>query len=184
MPVKDPNYNPWWARVVFDEYCAHYISMTPEEKAKDVEQSINDVLKKNDKGNSFGAKMVAWALGRMEANRTARAPGGAKGGRPRKNPEQPTRDGAAGSATTQQTDPKLSNPAAPSHKIRTMPMPLDKQAVLDFAEDNGLDVDDAYECWHVTVNERHGLTADGKRINNWKAYVTQWCHTRQSKREK
>lgn len=63
-------------------------------------------------------------------------------------------------------------------------MPLDKQAVLDFAADNGLDVDDAYECWHVTVNERHGLTADGKRINNWKAYVTQWCHTRKEKRGK
>lgn len=71
-----------------------------------------------------------------------------------------------------------------SPSARRLPMPLDKQAVLDFAADNGLDVDDAYECWHVTVNERRGLTADGKRINNWKAYVTQWCHTRKEKRGK
>lgn len=62
------------------------------------------------------------------------------------------------------------------------PMPEDKQAVMDFASLEGLDVDDAYECWNVTVNERDGNTADGKRITNWKAYVRKWCVTRASNR--
>lgn len=62
------------------------------------------------------------------------------------------------------------------------PMPADKQAVYDFAAAEGLDTADAYECWHVTVNERGGLTADGKPIKNWKAYVRKWCETRASRR--
>lgn len=63
------------------------------------------------------------------------------------------------------------------------PMPEDVQEVYDYASLEGLDTDDAYECWHVTVNERNGLTADGREIKNWKAYVKQWCRTRKSKRE-
>lgn len=62
------------------------------------------------------------------------------------------------------------------------PMPADKQAVYDFAAAEGLDTADAYECWHVTVNERGGLTADGKPVKNWKAYVRKWCETRTSRR--
>lgn len=62
------------------------------------------------------------------------------------------------------------------------PMPADKQAVYDFAAAEGLDTADAYECWHVTVNERGGLTADGKPIKNWKAYVRKWCETRANNR--
>ena len=58
------------------------------------------------------------------------------------------------------------------------PMPEDKQAVYEFAAADGLDTSDAYECWNVTVNERGGLTADGKQIKNWKAYVRKWCRTR------
>ena len=63
------------------------------------------------------------------------------------------------------------------------PMPEDKQEVYDYASLEGLDKDDAYECWYVTTTERNGLTADGKEIKNWKAYVKQWCRTRKSKRE-
>lgn len=62
------------------------------------------------------------------------------------------------------------------------PMPEDKQAVYDFAAAEGLDTAYAYECWHVTVNERGGLTADGKPIKNWKAYVRKWCETRDKRR--
>ena len=62
------------------------------------------------------------------------------------------------------------------------PMPEDKQAVYDFAAAEGLDTADAYECWNVTVNERDGRTADGKRITNWKAYVRKWCATRAKRR--
>ena len=62
------------------------------------------------------------------------------------------------------------------------PMPENKQAVYDFAASEGLDTADAYECWDVTVNERGGLTADGKPIKNWKAYVRKWCETRSCRR--
>lgn len=63
------------------------------------------------------------------------------------------------------------------------PMPDDVQLVYDFAAAENLDPVDAYECWNVTVNERDGKTADGKRITNWKAYVRKWCETRASNRE-
>ena len=73
---------------------------------------------------------------------------------------------------------KVSTPPARS----AGPMPADKQAVYDFAAAEGLDTADAYECWHVTVNERDGLTADGKPVKNWKAYVRKWCETRAGRR--
>ena len=73
---------------------------------------------------------------------------------------------------------KVSTPPARS----AGPMPEDKQAVYDFAAAEGLDTADAYECWHVTVNERGGLTADGKPVKNWKAYVRKWCETRATRR--
>ena len=57
---------------------------------------------------------------------------------------------------------------------------LDFQRGIRAAE--GLDTADAYECWHVTVNERNGLTADGKPVKNWKAYVKKWCETRAKRR--
>ena len=69
-----------------------------------------------------------------------------------------------------------------SHALSAGPMPEDKQAVYDFAASEGLDTADAYECWDVTVNERGGLTADGKPIKNWKAYVRKWCETRACRR--
>ena len=74
---------------------------------------------------------------------------------------------------------KVSTPPARS----AGPMPENKQAVYDFAAAEGLDTADAYECWHVTVNERGGLTADGKPIKNWKAYVRKWCETRATRRK-
>lgn len=73
--------------------------------------------------------------------------------------------------------PLHSAPARPSG-----PMPDDVQAVYDFAADDNLDPVDAYECWNVTVNERDGKTADGKKVTNWKAYVRKWCRTRANKR--
>lgn len=101
---------------------------------------------------------------------------GKKGGRPRKNQEEEqTRAGA----DSLRRVAKVSTPPASS----AGPMPEDKQAVYDFAAAEGLDTADAYECWHVTVNERNGLTADGKPIKNWKAYVRKWCETRAGRRK-
>ena len=66
---------------------------------------------------------------------------------------------------------------------RSGAMPDDVQLVYDFAAAENLDPVDAYECWNVTVNERDGKTADGKKVTNWKAYVRKWCATRASNRE-
>ena len=63
------------------------------------------------------------------------------------------------------------------------PIPDDVQLVYDFAAAENLDPVDAYECWNVTVNERDGKTADGKKVTNWKAYVRKWCATRAENRE-
>lgn len=61
---------------------------------------------------------------------------------------------------------------------------ITRQDVVDFAVQNGLDVNDACECYDATV-ERGGRDADGKAVKNWKGYVTQWCETRkESRREK
>lgn len=73
--------------------------------------------------------------------------------------------------------PLHSAPARPSG-----PMPDDVQDVYDFAAADNLDPVDAYECWNVTVNERDGKTADGKKVTNWKAYVRKWCRTRANNR--
>ena len=61
-------------------------------------------------------------------------------------------------------------------------MPADVQKVYDFASLEGLDKDDAYECWYVTTAERDGNDADGNPVTNWKAFVRTWCNTRRKKR--
>ena len=62
------------------------------------------------------------------------------------------------------------------------PMPANVQKVYDFAALEGLDKDDAYECWYVTTAERDGNDADGNPVTNWKAFVRTWCNTRKKKR--
>lgn len=70
--------------------------------------------------------------------------------------------------------------SAPSRK--SGPMPANVQEVYDFASLEGLDKDDAYECWYVTTAERDGNDADGNPVTNWKAFVRTWCNTRSKKR--
>lgn len=104
---------------------------------------------------------------------------GKKGGRPRKDSVE---DGARESQRRAGADSVRGTPlhSAPARSSGTMP--ADVQVVYDFAAAENLDPVDAYECWNVTVNERDGKTADGKRITNWKAYVRKWCVTRASNR--
>lgn len=76
------------------------------------------------------------------------------------------------------------NSLPPVRNSRPQPMPDNKQTVIDFAYAEGLDINDAYECWCCTINDRNGKDADGKPVNNWKAYVRQWCKTREGNRVK
>lgn len=202
----------FWCKVLFKNFIGHYRRLTDEQIIADVRSSMDDLEDLNDDGQSFGSKMVRWSMERLsspaaEANRI----NGAKGGRPKKNigdaptredvencnnwgsttasahlesrPSPTNRDGVASLATTQQgTTTNDSYCATPSRKSKSQPMPLDKHAVLDFAAREGLDINDAYECWYATINERKGMTADGKPINNWKAYTRKWCETRRNGR--
>lgn len=61
--------------------------------------------------------------------------------------------------------------------------PADKQTVIDFATAEGLDVDDACECFYA-CNERGWETADGKPVKDWKSYMRKWCSTRKRNRRK
>ena len=102
---------------------------------------------------------------------------GKKGGRPRKDATTPEK-----TSTDDQHEGRGRSGADSLTPARQLPMPNDKQEVLDFAYAEGLDINDAYECWYVTVNDRKGMTADGNPVNNWKAYVRQWCKTREHNR--
>lgn len=201
----------FWAKVLFKEFIRHYRKLTAEQIVADINASMDALEDLDDTGDSFGSKMVRWSMERAdEPSAVASRENGKKGGRPRKSTaDGDTREdgefksdsGDAGNletATSANNSEARESQALDSRraggnslrvaKVSTSParssgpMPEDKQAVLDYASAQGLDIDDAYECWHVTVNERGGLTADNKPINNWKAYVRKWCETRAKRR--
>ena len=170
----------FWAKVLFKEFIRHYRKLTDEQKVADINDSMDALEDLDDTGDSFGAKMVRWSMERAdEPSAIASRENGKKGGRPRKDSVE---DGARESQRRAGADSVRGTPlhSAPARSSGTMP--ADVQVVYDFAAAENLDPVDAYECWNVTVNERDGKTADGKRITNWKAYVRKWCVTRASNR--
>ena len=83
----------FWAKVLFREYTSHYITMTPEERARDVQDSIVALTRLDADGDSFGNKMVRWATERMESKQTvANRDNGRLGGRPPTRSIPPPRD--------------------------------------------------------------------------------------------
>ena len=203
------NSDTFWSRVLFKDFIRHFRKMTPEQVAEDIAASMDALDDLNPDGDSFGSLMVRWANDRMNgAFATAARENGKKGGRPRKQEttaDAPTREdgefksdsGDAGnleSATSAKTltearesrrtdghSLRVGNVARPP--VRSSgPMPANVQKVYDFASLEGLDKDDAYECWYVTTAERDGNDADGNPVTNWKAYVRTWCNTRSKKR--
>ena len=60
--------------------------MTPEERAEDIEKSMDALEDLDETGSSFGSKMVFWATHRAE-NYPQASENGKKGGRPRKDNE-------------------------------------------------------------------------------------------------
>ena len=99
--------------------------------------------------------------------------------------------GNGGSGTSQARESRRTGTAVPELRraahspapVRSSgPMPANVQKVYDFASLEGLDKDDAYECWYVTTAERDGNDADGNPVTNWKAFVRTWCNTRSKKR--
>lgn len=57
-----------------------------------------------------------------------------------------------------------------------------KEEYMQWAIDSGLDAQDASDCWEATL-ERGGKDKDGNKVNNIKAFATQWCKTSKKNRE-
>lgn len=122
------------------------------------------------------------AMASYEAN----VENGKKGGRPRKDSVE---DGARESKQRTAADSskgKKSAQAAPSHKAAAaavrIPDPRDKHEVMDFAEDNGLDVEDARLWYERNYVERPGCDKDGEVIRNWRGALINACKAEESKR--
>lgn len=62
------------------------------------------------------------------------------------------------------------------------PLPKNKQEVIEFAIDNGLDCDDASTWAEQNLKERRGKDKDGNPINNWKGALTNYCKAMERKR--
>lgn len=80
----------FWAKVLFRDFIRHYRKMTPEERAEDIEKSMDALEDLDETGSSFGSKMVFWATHRAE-NYPQASENGKKGGRPRKDKESTAR---------------------------------------------------------------------------------------------
>lgn len=63
-----------------------------------------------------------------------------------------------------------------------IPLPKDKQEVLNFAADHGLDIIDAGNWYEANIVERKGHDKYGKPIDNWKGAVTNNDKTMKEKR--
>lgn len=63
-----------------------------------------------------------------------------------------------------------------------IPLPRNKQEVIDYAEDNSLDVDDALEWAQINLKDRGGKDKDGNPIRNWKMACSAYCAAMQNKR--
>ena len=119
----------FWAKVVFKEFIRHYRKMTAEQKAADIDESMDALEDLDDSGNSFGAKMVRWSMERVDQYPMAKE-NGKKGGRPRKDSVE---DGARESQRRAGADSVRGTPlhSAPARSSGTMP--ADVQVVYDFA---------------------------------------------------
>lgn len=62
-------------------------------------------------------------------------------------------------------------------------LPKNRQEVIDFAVDSGLDVDDAVTWAQINLSERKGRDKDGNPIVNWKTMCSAYCASVDKKRK-
>lgn len=133
-------------------------------------------------GHTNKSERARSALELAEKAYRASVENGKKGGRPAKNPEENTAETAALDSQGRTGDGSVRG-------IRRIESPVrpfrfrNKEEFINWAADSGLDLVDAGECWDATV-ERGWKDADGKPVNNIKAFASQWCATREEKRNK
>jgi hypothetical protein len=63
-----------------------------------------------------------------------------------------------------------------------IPLPKNKQEIIEFAVDNGLDPDDASTWAEQNLKERKGKDKDGNPIMNWKGALTNYCAAMKTRR--
>lgn len=117
---------------------------------------------------------------------------GSKGGRPKKS--EPVADEigdtigglAADLCAGAKDSSRVKSAHAGSHKAgkapARIPAPRDKHEVMDFAEDNGLDVEDARLWYERNYVERPGCDKDGVVIRNWRGALINACKAEEMKR--
>lgn len=64
-----------------------------------------------------------------------------------------------------------------------VPLPKNKQEVINFAVDNKLDVDDAQAWAEQNLKERKGHDKWGNTFENWKGALVNYCKGEKKKRE-
>lgn len=91
----------FWTKVLWSRFIKHFRKLTDEQIIKDIHESM-DALEDNDEsGDSFGAKMVAWANERRnEKAAVASRENGNLGGRPKKTTEGAENGNNADESTT------------------------------------------------------------------------------------
>lgn len=112
---------PFWTKVFFQDFSAHFIEMTDQEIVKDIKKSLVALAKIDESNGSFGAKMVTWAKERMDTPAAeASRKNGSNGGRPPKNNDQvtasvstngTTKDASRGNSDDDRKAPPSFNPA-------------------------------------------------------------------------
>ena len=159
----------FWAKVLFRDFIRHYRKMTPEERAEDIEKSMDALEDLDETGSSFGSKMVFWATHRAE-NYPQASENGKKGGRPKKS-EKPK--------------PHEENSPKPEAARRQGTKPFGKFGNVYITDDEyaelGLAVGNQNEL-NAIIDTFGASLEDGSRTStNHYATLTKWVQYRKDK---
>lgn len=161
----------FWAKVLFRDFIRHYRKMTPEERAEDIEKSMDALEDLDETGSSFGSKMVFWATHRAE-NYPQASENGKKGGRPKKseNPKQPEENGPKTEASRQ-----VRPGTKPFGKFGNVYITDDEYAELGLAVGNQNELNAIIDTFGASLE-------DGSRVSsNHYATLTKWVQYRKDK---
>ena len=143
--------------------------MTPEERAEDIEKSMDALEDLDETGSSFGSKMVFWATHRAE-NYPQASENGKKGGRPKKSekPKPPEE-------TAQKPEAARRQGTKPFGKFGNVFITDDEYAELGLAVGNQNDL-------NMIIDALGASLEDGSRVSsNHYATLTKWVQYRKDK---
>lgn len=161
----------FWAKVLFRDFIRHYRKMTPEERAEDIEKSMDALEDLDETGSSFGSKMVFWATHRAE-NYPQASENGKKGGRPKKSekPKPPEENSTKLEAARQ-----VRHGTKPFGKFGNVYLTDDEYAELGLAVGNQNEL-------NAIIDSLGASLEDGSRTSiNHYATLTKWVQYRKDK---